>query len=147
MWVMTIVKIKKCHPDAKMPTKATSGSAGFDLYAAESVSFWPGTVVAISTGLEMEIEPGYEVQIRPRSGLAAKQGVTVINSPGTIDSDFRGVVKVLLCRVAGTDPLRISVGDRIAQMVVNKLPDVELQEVSELSETQRGSGGFGSTGA
>jgi dUTP pyrophosphatase len=152
------VKFKKVNENAILPKKATPGSAGYDLYAAESTNIpgvgkgFPGRVdgiiictALVSTGLQAEIPEGYEIQIRPRSGLAIKSKVTVINSPGTCDADFRGTINVALVNLS-THNFEVNIGDRIAQMVVCKLPDVELVEVDTLSETERGEGGFGSTG-
>jgi dUTP pyrophosphatase len=142
------VKIKLCHPLAKLPTKADPGSSGYDLYAVEVGVLYPGSITVVSTGLSMGIPEGYEVQIRPRSGLAAKSGVMVVNSPGTIDLSYTGIVKVILttvtCRPYG---FAINPGDRIAQMVIQKVPDIGLElTTEEFSETSRGSGGFGSSG-
>ena len=141
-----VVKVKKLHPDAVMPTKGTPGSAGWDLYATEDVTLYAMQVKAVPVGLAMEIPEGHEIQVRPRSGLAAKHGVMVVNSPGTVDSDYRGEFKVLMT-VISSSVYVIKKGDRIAQMVVNKLPDVVLGIAEELSDTERGPGGFGSTGA
>jgi dUTP pyrophosphatase len=149
------VKIKLIHPKAKMPTKATDGSYCWDLYYAGEASrtVHPYYVEIFDTGLQMEIPPGHEVQIRARSGLAAKHGIAVVNSPGCIDSDFRDTVKVILCKVGAgpkegdQESIIISPGDRIAQMCVVKAPDVGIELTTEtLSETSRGSGGFGSSG-
>ena len=142
------VKIKLCHPLAKLPFRADPGSSGYDLYAVEAGVLYPGSVTAISTGLSMEIPPGYEVQIRPRSGLALKEGVVVVNSPGTVDASFRGTVKAILTTIAAHPyGFMINPGDRIAQMVIQKLPDIGIElTTDELSETSRGEGGFGSSG-
>lgn len=133
--------------DAQMllPTKATPGSAGFDLKAAEDATIYVGQQRKVRSGFCMEIEEGYEVQVRPRSGLAIKHRVTIINSPGTIDSDYRGEMCAALVN-HGATPFEVKKGDRIAQMVVCKLPPVTVEIVEALSDTQRGSGGFGSTG-
>lgn len=143
------VRIKKLNPDAKMPTKATPGSSGYDLYATEDAMICPGQVVAVPTGLSMEIPKGFEVQIRPRSGLCFMAGLTVANTPGTIDSDYRGEVKVLMTMIAKgpNAAYKVMKGSRIAQMVVSYVPDVPLEEeTEELSDTARGDGGFGSSG-
>lgn len=146
------IKIKKLDAKAKMPVRATEGSAGFDLFALSDAAVNEFCVTVVPTGLAFEIPAGYEVQIRPRSGMAAKFGVTVINTPGTIDSDYRGEVKVAMIKLSHwgmAEGLIIRAGDRIAQMVVNKLPEVDLVEVTDnaaLSDTTRGAGGFGSTG-
>lgn len=130
-----------------LPTYATVGAAGADLHAAvqEPMSLDPGERAAVPTGLFLEIPPGYEGQVRPRSGLAMRQGVTVVNAPGTVDSDYRGEVKVLLINL-GRDPFIIARGDRIAQLVVAPVEQAEFTESAELSGTDRGGGGFGSTG-
>jgi len=140
-----VLKIKALDEKAIVPKQATSGSAGFDLCAAEAVELPTRARAVVTTGIALEIPPGYEGQVRPRSGLAARNGVTVLNSPGTIDSDYRGPVKVILYN---TGPLfKVSVGDRIAQLVLSKVPKlVRFETVNELSDTERGEGGFGSTG-
>ena len=122
-------------------------SSGFDIFANndDMISIAPMNTAIIPTGLTMEIPAGYEVQIRPRSGLAIKKNITVLNTPGTIDADYRGEVKIILTNF-GKEPFEIHNGDRIAQMVINKLPQCYLSEVDELNSTQRGAGGFGSTG-
>lgn len=130
-----------------LPSYETGGSAGMDLRAANRtpVKLMPGKRVLIPTGFKMALPEGYEAQIRPRSGLAFKNGITMLNSPGTIDSDFRGEVMVLAIN-HGEEPFTVHFGDRIAQMVIAPVYQVMVEEVSELPETQRGSGGFGSTG-
>ncbi len=131
--------------DLPLPEYATRGSAGLDLRSAEDVVLEPGSFRAISTGLFLEIPPGFEGQIRPRSGLALRHGVTVLNAPGTVDSDYRGEVKVLLVNL-GKAPFEVRRGDRIAQLVISPCVQVDLAEVEELSSTGRSEGGFGSTG-
>jgi len=130
-----------------LPTYATEQSAGMDLTAAleESFELEPGMRTLIPTGLSIALPKGYEAQVRPRSGLALKNGVTVINSPGTVDADYRGEIKVILGNL-GTETFTIERGMRIAQMVIAKHEFVEWEVVEELDETTRGSGGFGSTG-
>jgi dUTP pyrophosphatase len=140
-----IVSIKLLNPLAKLPAYADSGSAGADLYATEEAMLMPGDRAAIGTGLAMEFGPEYEVQIRSRSGMALKNGIIVLNAPGTIDSSYRGEVKVILANL-GTNMFHIKVGDRIAQMVVAKLPAVAFVLVENLTDTERGMGGFGSSG-
>ena len=142
---MQTLKIKKLYPSAQLPHQATSGSAGMDLASLSTVVIQPHASCLVSTGLAMEIPDGYEMQIRPRSGLASKYTITVLNSPGTIDSDYRGEVKVLLIN-HGSTPVTLQQGDRIAQAVLCKVPTVQIVEVTELSSTERGNGGFGSTG-
>jgi dUTP pyrophosphatase len=130
-----------------LPTYATAGAAGADLCSAEvaDIRLQPGQRAAVATGLVLELPPGYEAQVRPRSGLAWRFGITLINSPGTIDSDYRGEVKVLLVNL-GDQPVTIARGDRIAQLVLAPVTRAELVEVSEVNGSKRGSGGFGSTG-
>ncbi len=140
-----VLKIKKLNSKAVIPSYQTEEAAGFDLHSIENTVINPGERKLIGTGLAFEIERGYEVQIRPRSGLAFKHGITVLNSPGTIDSDYRGEIKVLLINL-GSEPFEIKCGERIAQAVVAPVIQAEIVEVENLSDTERGSGGFGSTG-
>ena len=129
----------------ELPRYATDGAAGMDVLAAEDVTLAPGARHAVATGLAVAIPRGYEIQVRPRSGLALKHGISVPNTPGTIDSDYRGELKVILIN-HGADPFEIKRGDRIAQLVLAPVTVAEWDEVAELDETGRGSGGFGSTG-
>ena len=128
-----------------LPAYASDGAAGMDVVAAETLTLRPGTRHAVATGFAMAIPRGYEVQVRPRSGLALKHGITCLNTPGTIDSDYRGEVKVILANL-GDAPFPIARGDRIAQLVPAPVLRAELAEVATLDETERGAGGFGSTG-
>jgi len=128
-----------------VPAYATSGAAGMDVVAAESLRLAPGGRHAVATGFAIAIPDGFEVQVRPRSGLALKHGVTCLNTPGTIDHDYRGEVKVILANL-GDEPFEIARGDRIAQLVPAPVQRATLDEVDELDETDRGIGGFGSTG-
>lgn len=130
-----------------LPEYETDGSAGCDLRAAlkEPITLQPGKRALIPTGLKMALPEGYEAQIRPRSGLAYRHGITMLNTPGTIDSDFRGEVKVLAIN-HGDEEFTIKHGDRIAQMVIAPIQQIEIQQVYELPKTRRGDGGFGSTG-
>jgi dUTP pyrophosphatase len=132
-----------------LPAYETADAAGMDLRAAVDeqapVTLAPGARAMIPTGLTLALPPGYEAQVRPRSGLAAKHGVTCLNSPGTIDADYRGEVKVILINL-GQEPFVIKRGERIAQMIIAPVTRAELKVVSELDETKRGAGGFGSTG-
>ncbi len=130
-----------------LPHYATAGAAGADLRAAvdEPVVLDPGARLAVPTGLVLEIPTGYEAQIRPRSGLALRHGITVANAPGTVDSDYRGEVRVLLVNL-GQEPFTIARGDRIAQLVIAPVTRAEFEEVTSLSGSARGDGGFGSTG-
>lgn len=128
------------------PAYATAGAAGLDLPAAETVTLAAnGGFAAVGTGYEIELPPGYEAQVRPRSGLAARHGVTVLNSPGTIDADYRGEIRVVLIN-HGPAPFTAQPGDRIAQLVVSPVCKAEVQLVEILTETDRGPGGFGHTG-
>ena len=128
-----------------LPSYATPGAAGMDVVAAEDLDLQPGQRHAVATGFRVAIPDGYEIQVRPRSGLAFKHGITVPNTPGTIDSDYRGEIKVLLIN-HGTESFPIRRGERIAQMMLAVLTRAEFDEVEELCETTRGAGGFGSTG-
>ncbi|MDF7775468.1 dUTP diphosphatase [Sphingomonas sp. AOB5] len=128
-----------------VPAYATEGAAGMDVVAAEDLTLAPGGRHAVATGFAMAIPVGYEVQVRPRSGLALKYGITCLNTPGTIDSDYRGEVKVILANLGDT-PFPIARGDRIAQLVPAPVQRAELALVETLDETARGAGGFGSTG-
>ena len=131
--------------DLPLPAYATTGAAGMDVVAAEDVTIPPGGRHAVATGFAFAIPDGFEVQVRPRSGLALKHGVTCLNTPGTIDSDYRGEVKVILANL-GSEPFPIRRGERIAQLVPAPVLRAELAEVDALDATARGAGGFGSTG-
>ena len=131
--------------DLPLPTYATDGAAGMDIVAAEAITLAPGARHAVASGFSMAIPHGWEVQVRPRSGLALKHGITCLNTPGTIDSDYRGEVKVILANL-GQEDFVIARGDRIAQLVPAPVQRAILLEVAELDDTARGSGGFGSTG-
>ena len=128
-----------------LPRYATAGAAGMDVLSAEAVSLKPGQRHAVATGFAVAIPDGYEIQVRPRSGLAFKHGITVPNTPGTIDSDYRGELKVLLIN-HGDETFAIERGDRIAQLVLAPVTQAAWEEVEELDDTSRGEGGFGSTG-
>ena len=144
---MTKIQIKKLSNEVLTPKYETSGSSGMDIaaYIKQDITIEPGEKALIPTGFSLSIPLGYEVQIRPRSGLAAKKGITVLNTPGTIDSDYRGEIKVILINLS-KDGFSVKNGERIAQMVVCPIKQVVVEEVKELSETNRGVGGFGSTG-
>ena len=145
---MTIsVEVKRLPHGAglPLPAYATSGAAGMDVVSAEEVTIAPGARHAVATGLAVAIPEGYEIQVRPRSGLALKHGITVPNTPGTIDSDYRGELKVILINL-GTEPFAIARGDRVAQLVLAPVVQAAWDEVEELDATERGEGGFGSTG-
>src|SRR5687768_12735814 len=128
-----------------LPAYATAGAAGMDVLAAEEVTLAPGARHAVATGFAIAIPPGYEVQVRPRSGLAFKHGITCLNTPGTIDSDYRGEVKVILCNL-GEQPFEVIRGERIAQLVPAPVLRAGFTLVERLGDTHRGEGGFGSTG-
>jgi dUTP pyrophosphatase len=128
-----------------LPAYATAGAAGMDVLAAEDVTLAAGARHAVATGLALAIPPGFEVQVRPRSGLALKHGISVPNTPGTIDSDYRGELKVILIN-HGAEPFAIRRGDRVAQLVLAPVVLAAWDEVAELDDTERGAGGFGSTG-
>lgn len=128
-----------------LPRYATEGAAGMDVVSAETVTLQPGARHPVATGLALAIPQGFEIQVRPRSGLALKHGITVPNTPGTIDSDYRGELKVIMIN-HGTEPFPIERGDRIAQLVLAPVTQAGWDEVAELEDTARGAGGFGSTG-
>lgn len=128
-----------------LPAYATAGAAGMDVVAAEDIDLAPGARHAVATGFAIAIPEGYEVQVRPRSGLALKHGITCLNTPGTIDSDYRGEVKVILANL-GQEPFRVVRGERIAQLVPAVVTRADIVEVDVLDDTARGTGGFGSTG-
>jgi dUTP pyrophosphatase len=141
------VRFQKLRPGALAPRYMSSGAAGLDLAAAPEapIEIAPGGRAAVPTGLAFEIPAGFEGQVRPRSGLARKLGITLPNAPGTIDSDYRGEVLVLLMNL-GTEPFVVKPGDRIAQLVIAPVVTAELEEVAAVGETVRGKGGFGHTG-
>ena len=139
------VHVQRLSADAKIPQTAHEGDAAYDLYSAVDYELKPGERYAVPTGIAIEIPDGYEGQVRPRSGLAAKEGVTVLNTPGTIDSGYRGEVKTIMINL-GDRPFKITKGMRISQLAIRPVPEVEFIEVDKLSDTERGEGGFGSTG-
>ena len=141
------IRVKRLDHGAglPMPAYATSGAAGMDICAAESLTLRAGKRHAVATGFAFAIPDGYEVQVRPRSGLALKHGITCLNTPGTIDSDYRGEVKVILANL-GDEDFVINTGDRIAQIVLAPVTQGVMVEVDALDDTERGTGGFGSTG-
>mgnify|MGYP001213925098 FL=1 len=144
---MAKIQIKRVSEKVLIPKYETEGSSGMDIAAhiEKNITIEPGDKALIPTGFTLSIPKGYEVQIRPRSGLAAKKNISVLNTPGTIDSDYRGEIKVILVNF-GKEKFVVENGTRIAQMVVCPVVQVTLQEVKNLGETKRGSGGFGSTG-
>lgn len=144
------IKIKRLSEDfldVPLPHYATPGSAGMDIRAAikEDVILKPGLVELIPTNISVEIPIGYEIQVRPRSGLAANHSIGILNSPGTIDSDYRGEVKIIIMNF-GKEDFKISKGDRIAQLIVSKVYSAKIEEVKDLNSSHRGEGGFGHTG-
>lgn len=139
------LKFKKLKQNAILPIYAHYGDAGMDLFSIEISDLKPGERKLISTGLAVEVPYGYELQIRPRSGLALKKGISIVNAPGTIDSGYRGEIAVIMIN-HGQDNFEINEGDKIAQAILNKIENAEIEEVEELSETSRGESGFGSTG-
>ena len=139
------VKIKRIHDDALLPMQANLGDAGMDLYSIETALIPSGEAKLIRTGLQIELPKGTEAQIRPRSGLALKYSVTVLNSPGTIDEGYRGEIGVIIIN-HGKETFIVEKSMRIAQMVIQTVPVVQLTEVNELSQSERGSSGFGSSG-
>lgn len=146
---MTQVTIEfvKLDPRAVIPQYMTRLAAGMDICALvdQPLTLNPGQRILVPTGLACAVPPGYEVQVRPRSGLAINQGIALVNSPGTIDADYRGEIRIILINL-GQQPFIVHSGDRIAQLVVAPVLQVEVREVMELSETERGKGGFGHTG-
>ena len=144
---MVKVLIKKLNPEAKLPNYKTKGSSGMDLMACldKSIIIFPGKSALVPTGLSIAIPDDTEVQIRPRSGLAAKSNISVLNTPGTIDSDYRGEIKIILFN-HGDSEFVVNNNDRVAQMILVPILKIEFEEVKELPNTIRGSGGFGSTG-
>ncbi len=146
-WPAVDIRVKRLPhgADLPLPAYATDGAAGMDVVSAEDVTLAPMQRHAVATGLAIAIPEGFEVQVRPRSGLALKHGITLPNTPGTIDSDYRGELKCIVINL-GTGPFEIRRGDRIAQLVVAPVQIGRMVEVEELDETARGAGGFGSTG-
>jgi dUTP pyrophosphatase len=138
--------VRRLHPDAQLPLRAHDDDAGHDLHAVEAVTIAPGERAMVSTGLAIELPPGHAGWVVPRSGLAARHGIAIVNAPGLIDAGYRGEVKVLLLNTDRTEPFAIESGDRIAQHVVVPVAAPEIVEVDELGATARGAGGFGSTG-
>ena len=144
---MARVLIKKLNPDVELPIYKTSGASGMDLMAfvEKPIKILPNSSYLVPTGLSIAFSEDYEVQIRPRSGLAAKKGITVLNTPGTIDSDYRGEIKIILFN-HGKEDFIINNKDRVAQMILTPVVKMEFEETDNLPDTLRGEGGFGSTG-
>ena len=139
------LRFRKVHPDAVLPSYAHPSDAGMDVRSVEDLTIAPGKRALVHTGLVMLLPPKYEAQVRPRSGLALKNGVTVLNTPGTIDSGYRGEVGVILANFGDAD-FPVKKGDKIAQIVIAPVTQPEIVETTEVDETDRGAGGFGSTG-
>lgn len=139
------LKIQKIHNEAIIPSYAHKGDAGLDLYSVENITINPSETALIKTGIKIELPPQTEAQVRPRSGLALKHGITVLNTPGTIDEGYRGEVGIILIN-HGKEPFIVEKGMKIAQMIVKPVWYVDIEEVEELSNTERAEGGFGSTG-
>ena len=139
------VFVKKIHPDAVIPAYAHEGDAGVDLFAVEDTIITAGERKLLPTGLQISFPEGFEAQVRPKSGLALKKGLSIVNTPGTIDSGYRGEVGVIAVNLS-TDDIQVTKGMKIAQMVFNKIEEAQFREVKELDQTARGGGGFGSTG-
>ena len=144
---MVKILVKKFDKNIKLPAYKTSGSSGMDLmaYIKNKITINPGKIALVPTGIAVAIPENYEIQIRPRSGLAAKKGISVLNTPGTIDSDYRGEIKIILINLSKKSFV-IKSGDRVAQMILCPVAKGKLQEVKNLPKTVRGKGGFGSTG-
>ena len=144
---MVKILVKKFDKNIKLPTYKTSGSSGMDLmaYIKNKITINPGKIALVPTGIAVAIPENYEIQIRPRSGLAAKKGISVLNTPGTVDSDYRGEIKIILINLSKKSFI-VKSGDRVAQMIVCPVVKGKLQEVKSLPKTVRGKGGFGSTG-
>lgn len=139
------VEMEKVVSDVKLPAYAHAGDAGMDLYAAEACVLQPMDRKVVSTGIKIAVPVGYEAQVRPKSGLALNHGITVLNTPGTVDAGYRGVVGVILINLS-KEPYHVEKNQKIAQLVIAKVEHAEMKEVDSLDETKRGSGGFGSTG-
>lgn len=139
------LKFKRIHPDAVLPAYAHASDAGMDVRSVDELVIPPGGRALVHTGLVMLLPPMYEAQVRPRSGLALKRGVTVLNTPGTIDAGYRGEIGVILVNLGG-EPFSVCKGDKIAQLVIAPVTQPEIEETDALDETDRGAGGFGSTG-
>ena len=137
--------VRRLHPEARLPLRAHEDDAGHDLHAVETLTIAPGERALVATGLAIELPEGHAGLVVPRSGLAARHGISVVNAPGLIDAGYRGEVKVILLNT-GSEPFAVGVGDRIAQLVVAPVAAPEIVEVDELGATVRGAGGFGSTG-
>lgn len=143
---MVDIQIRRLDPSLPLPSYAHPGDAGADLYAAVDVTLDPGERQLVPTGIALALPEGYVALVHPRSGLAYRHGLSIVNAPGTIDAGYRGEVQVCLVNLDTTKPVRLARGDRIAQLVIQRFETARLVEVDELSETERGRGGYGSTG-
>jgi dUTP pyrophosphatase len=143
---MTQLRIRRLHPEASLPTRAFAGDAGLDHYACETLTLEPGERASVRTGIAVEIPDGQAGLVLPRSGLAARHGIALVNAPGLIDAGYRGEVRVLLLNTDRRDAFAITQGERIAQLVVVRIELPEIAEVQELALSERGAGGFGSSG-
>jgi dUTP pyrophosphatase len=139
--------VRRLDPAATLPALAHEGDAGLDLYACETVTVWAGERASVRTGIALEIPPGHAGLVLPRSGLAARHGIALVNSPGLIDSGYRGEVRVLLLNTDGDAHFEVAAGDRIAQLLLVPFATADAVEVQELATSERGEGGFGSTGS
>lgn len=140
------LRFRRLSAAARPPAQAHEGDAGYDLHAAEAVTIEPGARASVGTGIAVAIPDGQAGLVVPRSGLAARHGISVVNAPGLIDSGYRGEIRVLLLNTDGAEPFAVEPGDRIAQLVLVRVETAAVEEVAELDETARGTGGFGSTG-
>lgn len=140
------VRVRRLDPGLPLPSYARPGDAGLDLYSAEDVTLKPGERAAVPTGLAIEIPPGYAGFVQARSGRALREGLALVNAPGLIDAGYRGEIKVIVVNLDPADPVHVARGDKIAQLVIQPVVVVDLTEVDELEATERGAGGFGSTG-
>jgi len=141
------LSVRRLDPAATVPTRAHDGDAGLDLYACEAVTVWAGERASVRTGIALEIPPGHAGLVLPRSGLAARHGIALVNAPGLIDAGYRGEVRVLLLNTDGESHFEVAPGDRIAQLLLVPFAAAEAVEVQELATSERGDGGFGSTGS
>jgi dUTP diphosphatase len=141
-----ILRVRRLHPDAWLPRRAHEGDAGYDLFAVEATTLGPGERASVGTGIAIELPAGHAGWVVPRSGLAARHGIAIVNAPGLIDSGYRGEVRVLLLNTDRSEPFEVQPGERIAQLVVAAVAAPDVAEVEELEASARGAGGFGSTG-
>jgi dUTP pyrophosphatase len=140
------LRVRRLHPAARLPTRAHPGDAGLDLHSVEAVRLEPGARASVPTGLAIELPPGHAGLVLPRSGLAARHGVALVNAPGLIDEGYRGEIRVLLLNTDRAAAVELAAGDRIAQLLVVAVPEITVEAAEELGGTARGGGGFGSSG-